>query len=162
MGTHRTAAAIILIVALLFAMNLTAHGEERFGPWKYFAPYYFPPDKSCMGHCFGPDELFPRYETPPPPRPSYATDCLAPGMVGPIMPMPRKRLASSQPPPQPQMRPAPIRMRQMNPPAVTSPTPQTRSVVPAKPRMVSPSIRRQVTQPMPPDATRPDKKGQGM
>jgi|GEM_PF-1539547 len=157
MGNRRMAVPIALLVGLLFAWHVPAHSEERFGPWKYFAPYYFPPDKCCLGHCFGPDDLFPRYETPPPPKPSYATDCLAPGMLG---PMPRKRFARSHPNMRPSARPAPIRSNQMSPPTVSSPKPQTRNIVPATPRVMSPSTRRQVTQPMPPGATRYQGNGQ--
>lgn len=154
MGKRTIALSIALVIGLIFAMQVPAYSEERFGPWKYFAPYYFPPEKCCLGYCFGPDDLFPRYETPPPPRPSYAGDCWKPGMPGPMIPGQRKRLARSHPYSPPAVRPAPVRSNQVNPPAVSAPKPQTRDIVPARPRMVSPASRRQMTQPMTPGATR--------
>ena len=65
----RLAIIAALLAVLLFALPMTSHSEERFGPWAYFAPYYFPPDKCCLGHCFGPEDFGPRYESPNPPIP---------------------------------------------------------------------------------------------
>jgi len=61
----------VLVVLYAMAMAASSHAEERFGPWVYFAPYYFPPDGCCLGYCFGPADFLPRYESPNPPIPSY-------------------------------------------------------------------------------------------
>jgi hypothetical protein len=99
---------LVLVAALmalvLFALPVTSHAEERFGPWVYYAPYYFPPDKCCLGHCFGPDDFLPRYESPNPPEP--------PNNVPPPMPRPprqsvRKVSAADMPVPHAQLEPAP-------------------------------------------------------
>ncbi len=67
----RLLTGILFVLALSFfsCLNALSHTEERFGPWLYYAPYYFPPDGCCLGHCFSPDEFRPRYEAPNPPQP---------------------------------------------------------------------------------------------
>ncbi len=64
---------LICVIAIISALaaQTSSHSEERFGPWVYFAPYYFPPDGCCLGQCFGPDDFLPRYESPNPPIPSH-------------------------------------------------------------------------------------------
>lgn len=49
-----TAIGIFVVLALSFLCPFTAlsNTEERFGPWLYYAPYYFPPDGCCLGYCF--------------------------------------------------------------------------------------------------------------
>jgi hypothetical protein len=66
-----TALGIFVVLALSFLspFNALSNTEERFGPWLYFAPYYFPPDGCCLGYCFSPDEFRPVYESPNPPQP---------------------------------------------------------------------------------------------
>jgi hypothetical protein len=66
-----TAIGVFAVLALSFVCPFQALSdtEERFGPWLYYAPYYFPPDGCCLGHCFSPDEFRPVYESPNPPQP---------------------------------------------------------------------------------------------
>lgn len=61
---------LILTGLLLFLCSFSASAEERFGPWVYFAPYYFPPDGTCKGHCLSPNDFLPTYESPNPPAPN--------------------------------------------------------------------------------------------
>ena len=63
---------LLLIVLTVITVGAVSHSQagERFGPWRYYAPYYFPPG-GCLGHCWSPLDFMPTYETPPPPRPSY-------------------------------------------------------------------------------------------
>ncbi len=61
--------ALIFTFALLacaFAAQAEAYTGYRFGPFLYYAPYYFPPNGSCMGQCFTPDDFKPQYEDPNP------------------------------------------------------------------------------------------------
>jgi len=64
---------LVCVFTILSAMTLqtSSHADPRFGPWVYFAPYYFPPDGCCLGQCFGPADFLPRYEAPNPPIPSH-------------------------------------------------------------------------------------------
>jgi hypothetical protein len=71
MRTRKTLLLCVLVVLSTIALAASSHAEERFGPWLYFAPYYFPPDGCCLGYCFGPNDFRPRYESPNPPIPSY-------------------------------------------------------------------------------------------
>jgi hypothetical protein len=66
-----TAVGIFVLLALTFTFPFQAlsNSEERFGPWRYYAPYYFPPDRCCLGYCFSPDDFRPTYESPNPPQP---------------------------------------------------------------------------------------------
>ncbi|AFM26222.1 hypothetical protein [Desulfomonile tiedjei] len=74
----------LLIFALLFCfMSLSAHAAERYGPWKYYAPYYFPPN-GCHGECWSPCDFLPVYESPLPARPSYDTGGRVPKVPAPI------------------------------------------------------------------------------
>lgn len=62
--------AAALAVGLILAGACAAQ-DLRFGPWAYFAPYYFPP--FVFDNCAVPVMAFePRYETPPPPMPKWA------------------------------------------------------------------------------------------
>jgi hypothetical protein len=60
---------VVLVLSFLCPFEALSNTEERFGPWLYYAPYYFPPDRCCLGHCFSPDEIRPVYESPNPPQP---------------------------------------------------------------------------------------------
>lgn len=59
-----------LVIGIVAALGLwpdaRAFPEERFGPWLYYAPYYFPRHGACEGFRFGPESFVPQYETPPP------------------------------------------------------------------------------------------------
>jgi hypothetical protein len=58
------------IVLSLSAMASAYERELRFGPWAYYAPYYFPP--FVYDACFMPPDAFmSKYETPPPPMPKW-------------------------------------------------------------------------------------------
>jgi hypothetical protein len=63
---------IVRLVIGIFAATLgicsdaRAVPEERFGPWLYYAPYYFPRHGVCKGFCVGPESFGPRYEDPNP------------------------------------------------------------------------------------------------
>jgi hypothetical protein len=61
----------VFTIISVIAIQTSSHAETRFGPWLYYAPYYFPPDGSCLGYCFGPDDFRPKYESPNPPIPSH-------------------------------------------------------------------------------------------
>lgn len=68
-----------LLVAAAFAVP--SYAEVRFGPWVYYAPYYYPPDNQCLACVTSPLDFLPRYESPNPPTPSHD-----PGPLGPPMP----------------------------------------------------------------------------
>jgi len=77
---HHPAALILIVAAVLFtAFPSLSPAEERFGPWAYYAPYYYPPDMVFAGRLFCPEDFAPRYESPNPPQPSNA---VPPGMIG--------------------------------------------------------------------------------
>jgi hypothetical protein len=58
------------IVLALSAMASANEPELRFGPWAYYAPYYFP--SFVYNACFMPPDAFmSKYETPPPPMPKW-------------------------------------------------------------------------------------------
>lgn len=63
---------LLLVVLTMVTVGVVSicHAGERYGPWKYYAPYYFPPD-GCLGCCWSALDFLPKYETPPPARPSY-------------------------------------------------------------------------------------------
>ena len=57
----------VFTIISAIALQTSSHAEPRFGPWLYYAPYYFPPDGCCLGYCFGPDDFRPRYRVTQPP-----------------------------------------------------------------------------------------------
>jgi hypothetical protein len=90
----RTIGLPLLITIALLVVTATAYPYTgtRFGPWLYFAPYYFPPDGCCKGYCFSPNEFAPRYEDPPPLAPAL----FVPGGPPPVL---KKQSAGSLGPP---------------------------------------------------------------
>ena len=80
MKTTAVGIFILLVLTFAFPFQALSDTEERFGPWLYYAPYYFPPDRCCLGHCFSPDEFRPTYESPNPPQPKNDAppQCAAP------------------------------------------------------------------------------------
>lgn len=154
MANRMTAFTLLVLVALIFGLQGPACGEERFGPWKYFAPYYFPVDKSCLGHCFGPDDFLPRYETPPPPKPRYDGDCLNPSMPASMPPVPPRRLVRDHSAIRPTAAPGPYRINQTGSSAGTVAKPRLRNITPAKPQGQGYTTRRQATQSMESGAAR--------
>jgi len=69
MKTTAVGIFILLVLTFTFPFQALSHTEERFGPWLYYAPYYFPPDRCCLGYCFSPDDFRPTYESPNPSQP---------------------------------------------------------------------------------------------
>ncbi len=66
--------ALITVIMSCFAPVWADFGTV-FGPWRYYAPYYFPPDVTQKGTYFAPDHFKPRYQDPNPtpqipPRPA--------------------------------------------------------------------------------------------
>lgn len=90
----KSALVLLVMIAFLLGFQTGACAEERFGPWAYFAPYYFPPDNSCLGNFCSPADYMPRYESPNPPKPCYGGDCAFPSMPVP----PPRRMARKGPP----------------------------------------------------------------
>ena len=60
---------VLLVFTFTFPFQALSNSEDRFGPWLYYAPYYFPPDGRCLGHCLSADDFRPTYESPSPPQP---------------------------------------------------------------------------------------------
>ena len=70
---HHPAAWILIVAAALFmALPSLSSAEERFGPWVYYAPYYYPPNMKFAGRPLLPQDFAPKYESPNPPQPSNA------------------------------------------------------------------------------------------
>jgi hypothetical protein len=69
----------VFTIISAIALQTSSNAEQRFGPWLYYAPYYFPPDGCCLGYCFGPDDFRPRYESPNPPLPNHDVGACLPG-----------------------------------------------------------------------------------
>lgn len=105
-----------------FLHNPRRYPEPRFGPWVYFAPYYFPPDDCCCGYCFGPMDFLPQYESPNPPIPSHDVGpCLNCGQPAPYPHKIRLRRRASRP--ASSMAPVP-RLRESRPAASIAPKPR--------------------------------------
>jgi hypothetical protein len=87
-STSLVLAMSALLVVVTFA--LPSHAEVRFGPWVYYAPYYYPPDNQCLACVTSPLDFLPRYESPNPPAPSYD-----PGPQCPPMPPAKAKVRNS-------------------------------------------------------------------
>jgi len=122
------ALALVLAIVPVAAAIETVDTGFVFGPWKYFAPYYFPINGQCAGICFTPADFVPKYESPNPPPPGPYN--------GPIMPPPPTKVSAAKMhaplPPAERYTPAPRQsptgsraMRPIQPPS-------------SKPRMVDP------------------------
>jgi hypothetical protein len=61
----------IFTITFVIASQVPSYAEERFGPWVYYAPYYYPPDNLCLACVSSPLDFLPRYESPNPPIPSH-------------------------------------------------------------------------------------------
>ncbi len=57
---------IILAISAVLLTTLSAAADTgtKWGPWRHFAPYYFPPSRACMGYSFTPKDFQPRYQVP--------------------------------------------------------------------------------------------------
>ncbi len=94
-----------MTVIIGFAFPVWADLGTVFGPWRYYAPYYFPPQVTQEGTCFTPDQLKPRYQDPNPipqiprhPAPTLHNPMAAPLIQGlPIMPAPGPACAPQVP-----------------------------------------------------------------
>ena len=82
----------VFTIISAIVVQSSSHAEPRFGPWLYYAPYYFPPDGCCLGYCFSPDEFRPVYESPNPPQPRND----APPQCAPPVPPPSKTAGGSK------------------------------------------------------------------
>jgi len=128
MRNPRPALFLLLCLAVALFAAADSRAELRFGPWVYYAPYYFPPNEACPGRCLMPEEYAPRYESPNPFPPRADGDCRR--LTSPPPPMgaectpgapPPRRLARAT-------RPAPP----TGPPAVRPRSSSTSRVVPAQ------------------------------
>lgn len=74
----------ILFIALAFvvAAQASSHAELRFGPWVYWAPYYYPSAEKLRELGFHAKDFAPRYQSPNP---------LAPKSDGGYVPAPPRR-----------------------------------------------------------------------
>jgi hypothetical protein len=128
MRIRKTLLICALVIVSAIALQTSSHAETRFGPWVYFAPYYFPPDGCCLGYCFGPDDFRPRYESPNPPIPSHDIGACLPGPRP--APYPQKVASRHQMSrPEASMAPVPRPSRSLRPgvPVSTAPPPPDRN-----------------------------------
>jgi hypothetical protein len=108
---------VLLLIVTAAALTVASSGYcefgPRFGPWKYYAPYYFP-RTGCLGMCFSPADYVPIYEDPNP---------LVPGLPTPLPP-PRRPTKVKAPGFQAMQQRGPIAVRMLPslPPAQPVPT----------------------------------------
>lgn len=126
----RTAIVLIIVLAAApFAAAIeTVDTGFVFGPWKYFAPYYFPISGQCAGICFTPADFVPKYESPNPPAPGP--------YEGPVMPPPPKKVSAAK-----SFGPLPPAERYNPAPRSSTPAPRTMRPIQSpspKPRIVDP------------------------
>ncbi|GEM_PF-783489 len=86
---QRPIRSILFVSLVISTLALTAYAdvEPPFGPWRYFAPYYFAPNHTCNSFLLTPDQFKPRYEVPNP---------LVPGLPTPVV-RPRKGVRGKVP-----------------------------------------------------------------
>lgn len=110
-----TALLLALVTTALLAAS-AAYGDTgtKFGPWRYFGPYYFPKVNPATGVCFTPEDFRPKYESPhpkapgpvyyvPPPRKKKVSKTRRPG------PRPPHSVMKPHPPGPQGRRPMPVR-----------------------------------------------------
>ncbi|MFC1835167.1 hypothetical protein ACFL2Q_10580 [Thermodesulfobacteriota bacterium] len=122
----KTATKAIIVLTLLLTLISLAHAQEytgaKFGPWFFYAPYYFPADGSCMGCYLNPSDYLPIYEDPNPMSP------------GPLMPWPvAPRVRKTKRPRSIEARVTPIRHRAPAPRAVQPRTHRKRTPTRTRP-----------------------------
>jgi hypothetical protein len=152
----------ILTITFVIASQVPSQAEERFGPWVYYAPYYYPPDNLCLACVQSPLDFLPRYESPNPPIPSHD-----PGPQCPPEPVrkvgPRNSAAMMSPEPAPMYAPRRSRMhgsvRPLAPVSSYEPLPGSRSV--EQPRSISTGPQTISPAPVPHRANQPMFRGQG-
>ncbi len=129
MKTSKILLLCVLMIVYAAPAQSASYPEPRFGPWVYFAPYYFPPDDCCCGYCFGPMDFLPQYESPNPPIPSHDVGaCLNCGEPDPYPRKIRPRRRASRP--APSIAPVP-RLRESRPAALIAPEPRLNERRPA-------------------------------
>jgi hypothetical protein len=85
MKHSRAVFAVLVAATLLCVVHSPSFAEERFGPWVYYAPYYFPQNLASLGHGLLPMNFAPRYESPNPAQPPNAVPpCDSPASTGPV------------------------------------------------------------------------------
>lgn len=125
-------AALAILTMSVSAIAGGAQTNERFGPWKYYAPYYFPKN-GCYGICFSPDDFKPVYEDPNPlaPKGVYRPQPLPPIPGGvrkvtaapPARPAAQRRIMQPMTKPHGQMRPMSKPQTPKQRPTVSTPPP---------------------------------------
>lgn len=140
--------AIILILAATLALVAAAgsQAELRFGPWVYWAPYYYPSPEKLQALGFKPEDFAPRYQSPNPLSPGSEGECL------PAPPPPPRRVAS-RPPSAHTVRP-PVRNRPHPAPSSVS-RPTIRSAPLPAPRSVPQESLQSAPQTNPRSVSRP-------
>jgi hypothetical protein len=115
MRSSRLALILILVAAFALAAPAGSQAELRFGPWVYWAPYYYPSPEKLRALGFKPEAFAPRYQSPNPLPPGSEGECMP-------APPPRPRKVASRPP----------RAHGAQSPAVSAPRMQPRSVPPQR------------------------------
>lgn len=85
----RFASILIIAVVCAFAIQATAQAELRFGPWVYWAPYYYPSPEKLRQLGFTSKDFAPRYQSPNP---------IAPKSDGYVPPPPPPRKVAARSP----------------------------------------------------------------
>lgn len=88
--TIRTILLILALAATVVAVQTPCSAELRFGPWVFWAPYYYPSPEKMKNLGLKPEDFAPRYQAPnplPPPSDGYCP---------PPPPRPRKVAAKSR------------------------------------------------------------------
>ncbi len=115
MRISRLALILTLAVACAAAMPADSQAELRFGPWVYWAPYYYPSPEKLRALGFRPEDFAPRYQSPNP---------LPPGAEGECLPPPPRRPTK--------VASRPLRSRIAQPQAPDTPRTTRRSVLPRR------------------------------
>ena len=108
--------ASLLLIAAAFVITVTAgaQAELRFGPWVYWAPYYYPSPEKMRMLGFHTKDFAPRYQEPNP---------IAPKSDGYVPPPPPIRKVAARSPRRVRMAPPSTSAPQLNPrPVPTRPS----------------------------------------
>jgi len=141
--------ALILILAAAFALAAAAgsQAELRFGPWVYWAPYYYPSPEKLRALGFKPEDFAPRYQAPNPLPPGSEGECMPPPPPPPRKVASRPHSANAVAPPvRNSPRPMPRSIRPQSRPSAPRPAPRSvpqqslQSAPQVNPRSVSRSI----------------------
>jgi hypothetical protein len=66
MKLNNSTSVLTIFIVLFAAAQGLADTGKTYGPWRYFAPYYFSPSRSCLGIPLTPDDFKAKYELPNP------------------------------------------------------------------------------------------------